>query len=224
MNMVGNFFKCAVIILISLHFSVVDSFSQNGDKGNVLIEGGIGVNGYNVLNNWGFGSTIAVSTDLNFTVSYITHKRVGFLAEYERHSYFSDPDVNVQFLGSNRVGVGLAFHIVNKSKFNMDFGMNVGVFDFEYSFITDNNIPAEVNAQGVYQKLNLTLRKMFGEKGNLGLFFKLGIINNPMQINSLKIDDLESETYMNKPINELILNSAGYYFKLGMTYCIKNKK
>ena len=37
----------------------------------------------------------------------------------------------------------------------------------------------------------------------------------------MKIDNEERKFYLNKPIDELLLSSAGYYLKLGVIYNLK---
>jgi hypothetical protein len=200
--------------------------AQTADKGTFSLEGGVGGNAYKLESSEGFGSTIGASWDFNLMAGYYFHERVNVNLEFERHTYLTDANDSTgrttDYLGANRLGVGLRFAVVDRPKYQLLLGGTVGAFNFAYD-VSDSLVDASFVAGGIYQTYGITNKFLFGEKGAFGLFLKAGIVNNPMTIRDFVINGEQRDEYLGKPIEEYKFNSLGYYLKFGLVYNILGK-
>lgn len=214
MNMVDRLRKYFFILIALLPITVL---GQNASKGMMTFEAGGGVNAYRLQSSQGFGSSPAGSFDINGMIGYYFHKNVNFNLEYENHSYLREVNGMTEYLGANRIGVGIRYALIDRPKYQLSLGGTVGGFNFGY-IVTDSLSVAEFGAKGIYQTYGLTNKFLFGESRKFGLFLKVGLVNNPMTIDKIIINDEEKEELDGIPVRDYKINSIGYYVKLGLTY------
>ncbi len=195
--------------------------AQTGVKNTFTFEGGAGLNAYSIQTSQGFEEAIGASWNFNAMGGYYFHDRVNVNMEYQFHRYFTANDssrVNrANYISSNRIGVGIRFAIVDNGRYQLSVGGTVGLFDFVAGF-EDSLSTVVLYANGIYQNYGFTNNFYFGEKKQLGLFVKLGIVNNPMTIKDIVVNDESRESYQEIEVNKYKFNSIGYYLNLGVAF------
>lgn len=214
------------LLFVVLTFVGLLGVAQNGTKNTFTVEGGMGASAYKWETSQDFGTTIAASWDFNLMTGYYFHDRVNVNLEYERHTYLSGNNDSAEFqtdyIGVNRLGIGLRFAVIDNPKYQMTLGGTVGGFNFGYN-VSDSSSTASVSARGIYQTYGITNKFYFGKQRNWGIFLKAGFVNNPMTLDQVTINGETSDEFLGKPVEEYKFNSIGYYLRFGFTVDIKGK-
>ncbi|WP_258542487.1 hypothetical protein [Parvicella tangerina] len=221
MNMGAKKLGLIVCLLLIGVFGV----SQTETKGNFTFEGGSGLNGYRMQSSQGFGNSTGASWNANGMVGYYFHNRVNVNLEYQFHRYLlgeedSTTISDANYISSNRLGIGLRYDIVDKPGYRLSVGGTIGVFDFVSGF-EDSTSTATIYATGIYQNYGLTNNFYFGEKKLFGLFVKLGIVNNPMTLKDVIINEEHQEVFQGQPLKNYKFNSIGFYLNIGLSLNIQ---
>lgn len=195
--------------------------SQNASKNTFTFEAGAGLDVYRLQTSQSFQESPAASWNYNAMVGYHFHDRVNLNLEFENHTYLIDRTDTTQvassdYLGSQRLGIGLRFALVDGPLYQLCIGGTVGGFIFGYE-ISDSLSTASIRANGIYQTYGITNRFLFGKKRMLGIYLKAGVVNNPMTVRDININGESQESYAGVKVDEYKFNSVGYYLNVGLT-------
>jgi len=212
-----------VLLLFVVVFSLCRSYGQAGEKRNIHFDLSTGLEIFELTFNQDFKKGTGASIDYRFDVAYNTHDRVAVKFGLGSKKYLSDNTSRDKIISSNQIGLGLLFYMINRPKFSLKLGIDLGVFNFEYR--TEQVVPktdtvnvALFTANGVYNKMQLTATKYFGKLKHFGVFLDLGIANNPMKLDNVFYNDKEITSFNNTDIEDIRINSIGGYGHIGLTY------